>query len=91
MSSSTSPGSFIYNAEEAQPYTASSTQPGYSIDSQQLYGIGTEPGYPSGHAVSALVGFRNIFGTNIDVGLQWEHVFSDNLWSCHPGHPVQAV
>ena len=69
---------YIYNAEEAQPYTASSTQPGYSIDSQQLYGIGTEPGYPSGHAVSALVGFKNIFGTNIDVGVQWEHVFSDN-------------
>ena len=69
---------YIYNAEQAQPYTASSNQPGYSIDSQQLYGIGTEPGYPSGHAVSALAGFKNIFGTNIDVGLQWEHVFSDN-------------
>jgi hypothetical protein len=69
---------YIYNAEGAQPYTASAYQAGYSSDSQQLYGVGTEPGYPSGHAVALLTGFKNVGGSNVDVGVQWEHLFSDN-------------
>lgn len=66
---------YIYNADQGQGYTPSNAEPGAS--SVQTYGIGNEPGYPTGHAVEALAGFKNIFGTNIDIGVQWEHVFID--------------
>ncbi len=50
----------------------------YNAESHQHYIDDSQQGYPTGHAVACLAGFREIFGTKIDVGVQWEHAFLDN-------------
>ena len=50
----------------------------YNAETGQPYVSESQPGFPMGHAVACLAGFREVFGTKIDVGVRWEHAFLDN-------------
>jgi hypothetical protein len=50
----------------------------YNGESGQAYASDSAPGYPAGHAVAILAGFKKVFGSTIDAGVKWEHAFLDN-------------
>ena len=50
----------------------------YNAETGQPYVSESQPGFPTGHAIACLAGFREVFGTKIDMGVQWEHAFLDN-------------
>jgi hypothetical protein len=59
----------------------------FSIIAEYLYNAeaGQPQVYPAGHALACIAGFRNIVGTGIDAGLQWQHAFLDGSGFVAPG------
>jgi hypothetical protein len=57
----------------------------YNAEASQAYINDAEPGYPSGHAMALLAGFKEIFGSKFDIGVKWEHAFLDNSGIVTPG------
>jgi hypothetical protein len=57
----------------------------HNAESGQPYVNETEPGYQSSDAFACLAGFREVFGTKFDVGIEWKHVFIDNSGYIVPG------
>jgi hypothetical protein len=63
----------------------------YNAESSLGYINDSEPGYPSGHAIAVLAGFKEIFRTRFDVGVKWEHSFVDNSGIVTPAIQFKAL
>lgn len=50
----------------------------YNAGAAQPYINSSEPGFPTGPAAAVLAGFKNIFGSKLDVGVKWEQSFLDD-------------
>jgi len=65
----------------------------YVYNADSAAAIGTEPasGYPPGHSVALILGLKEIFGSKIKAGLQWQHAFADGSGFFAPGVSIEAV
>jgi hypothetical protein len=63
----------------------------YNTDSEIAIVTGPASICPPGHSVALILGLKEVFGSKLKAGLQWQHAFADGSGFLAPGVSIEAV